>query len=80
MQSGVDVVFAQQAADGHIVKGEQKSIAYDLTPEKYQDGLKNGLALPEKLWVERDASRVHVVVRDTATGAVGSVSVPIRRD
>jgi hypothetical protein len=80
MQSVVDVVFAQQAADGHIVKGEQKSIAYDLTPEKYDDGLKNGLALPEKLWVERDASRVHVVVRDTATGAVGSVSVPIRRD
>jgi VWFA-related protein len=80
MESGVDVVFAQQAPDGHIVKGEQKSISYDLTPEKYQEGVRNGLALPEKLWVERDASRVHVVVRDTATGAVGSVSIPIRRD
>jgi VWFA-related protein len=79
MQSGVDVVFAQQAQDGHIVKGEQKAISFNLTPDKYQDGMKNGLALPEKLWVERDASRVHVVVRDTATGAVGSVSVPIRR-
>jgi VWFA-related protein len=80
MQSGVDVVFAQQAADGHIVKGEKKSIAYDLTPGNYQDALKNGLALPEKLWVERDATRVHVVVRDTVTGSVGSVSVPIRRE
>jgi VWFA-related protein len=78
MQAAVDVVFAQQAADGRIMKGEQKSLSFNLTPESYDEALKTGLTLPEKLDVNRDAARVHIVVRDTATGALGSVSIPIR--
>jgi hypothetical protein len=78
MQADVDVVFAQQSADGSILKGEKKTLALSLTPESYQEGLKNGLTLPEHLTVDAKAYKVRVVVRDVATGAEGSVSIPVK--
>ena len=74
----VDVVFAQQSKDGRLVKGEQKTIEYDLSDETYQSSLKNGLTLPAQLTIDRSAFRLRIVVRDTFSGSVGSISVPVR--
>jgi VWFA-related protein len=79
MHADVDVVFAQTAHDGSILKGERKTLALNLTADSYQEGMKNGLSLREHLAVNPTASRLRVVVRDAATGAEGSVSVPVKR-
>ena len=74
----VDVVFAQKSKDGRLVKGEQKTIQYDLSNDSYQGSLKSGLNLPTQLTIDSSAFLVRIVVRDTFSGSVGSVSVPVR--
>jgi VWFA-related protein len=74
----VDVVFAQQMKDGKLVKGEQKTIECDLSNETYQSSLMGGLTLPVQLTIDKSAFRLRIVVRDTFSGAVGSVSIPVR--
>lgn len=78
MCSEVDVIFAQQASDGRTIEGEKKTVQYALLQESYENALAKGLFLEEPITVDPRASRVRIVVRDASTGAVGSVSVPVR--
>lgn len=77
MRAQVDIVFAQQAADGRIVKGEKKTLQYALLPSSYQSAVVQGLFLTEPITIGPEASRLRVVIRDASNGATGSVSIPI---
>lgn len=78
MRSEVDLVFAQQASDGHRIEGEKKTVQYALRQESYETVLTQGRFFEEPITIDPRASRVRIVVRDASTGAVGSVSVPVR--
>ena len=78
MRANVDAVFAQLSKNGRLVRGEKKTVIFNLTPESYDDALATGVFLTEQITIERNTSRVRVVLQDASTGAVGSVSIPVR--
>ena len=73
----IDVVFAQLGKDGRILDSVKDHLELALLPESYSDAAMQGWFYPKYLYVNPDAEKLRVVVRDLATGAVGSVSVPI---
>jgi len=79
MRAVIDVMLVQQDGSGRNLGGVKDTLLYALLPDSYERALSDGLFLDEKLTVLPSASRVRVVVRDVATGAVGSVSLRVRR-
>ena len=79
MRAVLDVMLVQQDGSGRNLGGVRDTLLYALLPDSYERALSDGLFLDEKLTVLPSASRVRVVVRDVSTGAVGSVSLPVRR-
>ena len=75
----MDVELVQQAGNGRTLGGVKDALLYALVPDSYERALSDGLFLDENLTVLPSASRVRVVVRDVSTGAVGSVSLRVRR-
>ncbi len=80
IRSEVDFVFAQLASNGRLVTAEKKTVQYALLPDSYQRALAQGLFFEEPITVDPRTAHVRVVVRDASTGAVGSVSIPVRRE
>ena len=73
----LDVVFAQLAKDGRILQSVKDHLDLALLPETYNSAATQGWFYPKTIDVNPKAEKLRVVVRDRATGAVGSVSVPI---
>lgn len=73
----LDVVFAQLSKDGRILESVKDHLDLALLPETYSDAAAQGWFYPRTVDVNPKAEKLRVVVRDLATGAVGSVSVPI---
>ena len=74
----LDVVFAQLAKDGRILESVKDHLELALLPETYSDAATQGWFYPKTIDVNPRAEKLRVVVRDLTTGAVGSVSVPVR--
>ena len=79
LRAVVDVELVQQGGNGRTLGGAKDTLLYALVPDSYERALSDGLFLDEKLTVLPSASRVRVLVRDVSTGAVGSVSLRVRR-
>jgi VWFA-related protein len=73
----LDMAFVELGNDGHILEGVKDRVLLALLPENYLNVETQGWFYPRKLWVGGDAEKLRVVVRDLATGSVGSASVPI---
>ncbi len=76
----LDIAFANVAKDGRVLGGDKDHVDLALYPETYSDASALGWMHPKNVYVYRAAERLRVVVRDLATGATGSVSVPVRHD
>jgi hypothetical protein len=79
MRAVIDVELVQQAGNGRTLGGVKDTLLYGLVPDSYERAPSDGLFLDEKLTVLPAASRVRVLMRDVFTGAVGSVSIRVRR-
>ena len=73
----IDMVFAQLAKDGRILGSVKDHLELALFPGTYSDAAAQGWFYAKGLNVDPKAEKLRVVVRDLATGAVGSVSVPV---
>lgn len=73
----LDVVFVQLATDGRILDGTKDHLELVLNPDTRDEAMKRGWLYPKSVDVNPEAEKLRVVVRDLATGAVGSVSVPV---
>jgi VWFA-related protein len=78
-RANLDVAFVQLGKDGRVLEGTKDHLELALFPESYSDATTQGWFYPKTVDVDPRAEKLRVVVRDLATGAVGSVSVPIRR-
>lgn len=76
-RANLDVAFAQLASDGRVLEAIKDHLDLALFPESYTDAAKQGWFYPKTLDIDPKAEKLRVVVRDLATGAVGSVSVPV---
>lgn len=71
----LDVAISSPSSEGTIKAGK---VAIDLTDDQLASALDNGLNFVFK-GVESGASGIRILVRDTATGAAGSLRVPITK-
>jgi|GEM_PF-7021052 len=76
-RANLDVAFVQLANDGRVLEGVKDHLDLALFPESYRDAATQGWFYPKTLDIDPKADKLRVVVRDLATGAVGSVSVPV---
>lgn len=73
----VDFILVELSAEGKNLKGFDSTFEMNLKPETHERILRQGLNLGQLLPFVRGATRIRVVVRDAATGAIGSVSLPL---
>jgi VWFA-related protein len=73
----LDLAFVELGQDGHILEGVKDRVVLALLPDTYSDAETLGWFYPRRLWVAGEAEKLRVVVRDLATGSLGSVSVPV---
>jgi len=76
-RANVEVAFVQLANDGRVLEGINDHLDLALFPESYGDAATQGWFYPKTVDIDPKAERLRVVVRDLASGAVGSVSVPV---
>jgi len=76
-RANLEVAFVQLANDGRVLEGLNDDLDLALFPESYRDAATQGWFYPKTLDIGPKAEKLRVVVRDLASGAVGSVSVPV---
>ena len=72
----LDLAIGQLREDGTSTIDVDTTIALTLNDAQHQTIISNGLTITKTIVVHSDTSRVVVVVRDAATGTVGSVVIP----
>jgi hypothetical protein len=75
----VDLLVVQRNAQGAVLKGNSKTVNMNLKRESYDTMLKQGLILTGGEDIAPGTSELRVVVRDTPSGALGSVSIPLAK-
>jgi len=71
-----------KAQEGTVLRGaalnaEQKRIGFDFSEEQYKALVKSGLILQKSVVADRNATAIRVVAPAPASGATGTVTVPL---
>jgi VWFA-related protein len=72
----LDVLFVQKDNRGNQYRGITQTIEMNLLQPNYEKVTREGLIYKQVLERERGANQIRVVVRDAASGSIGSVTVP----
>ncbi|HUK29858.1 MAG TPA: hypothetical protein VLV89_02020, partial [Candidatus Acidoferrum sp.] len=75
----LDKVWAEFNSEGRQVGTITKSINLNATQDEYKQLLQSGYTSAETLALANDAAEIHLVLRDTGTGAIGSVIIPLSK-
>jgi VWFA-related protein len=78
-KGGIDMVFLQRDSAGKALQEEEKRIGFDFTEDQYKSLVKSGIILQKHLTADRNASEIRVLVHDFASGAIGTVTVPLAK-
>ena len=70
------IAFGTLASPSASTKGTLKTIRVSLTEARLRAALKGGYALRRKVVLGNQIADLRVVIEDTATGIIGSVTVP----
>lgn len=79
LSAKLDFVLVPMDAHGQAFRGVFDPLPIKLQPAEYQRVAKNGIFYRRQMECQRKARMLKVVVRDTTTGAVGSVTVALDR-
>ena len=77
--ASVDVAIAQALSDGRLVRTADLNLPLRFTPEMRAQAEREGLVFNRQVDVRADAHELRIAVRDTASGEVGTVSIPATR-
>jgi VWFA-related protein len=75
--ANLGVAFVQLGKNGRVLEGFLDNVNIALQPDTYADAEQQGWFYTRDLILSGYAAKLRVVVRDRATGAMGTVSVPI---
>jgi VWFA-related protein len=78
-KGAIDLLFLQRDASGQALHAEEKRIGFDFTEEQYKALVKSGIILQKHLVADANASEIRVVAHDPASGATGTVTVPLAK-
>ncbi len=73
----VDVLLAQKGSEGVVLKAEKSSLDLRVDRESYERIIREGVTLTKMQEITPEAAELRVVVRDVASGALGSVAIPL---
>lgn len=74
----LDLVFYQKTPAGKM-SGTKANMALKLTAEQYAVAMKKGILYRNKLEIAPDAVVLRIGVRDSGSGLVGTLDIPIRK-
>jgi VWFA-related protein len=78
-EGAIDVVIAQSEPDGKYYKIKETTVNLTADADRYRQMQDEGFTLSMGLALRPNAYRIHVVVSDVASQAVGSLIIPIKR-
>jgi len=73
----IDIVIAQSLPNGQTFKTFAVNAGLDLNDEQHERLLREGLTFDRTIVLRPDSHRLHIIVRDSSSGATGSVIVPV---
>ena len=71
------VGFARYLADGRVEASPPGTFAPRLSPEQREQAAQQGLSLVGTVTLPASSRKIRVIVYDRASGAIGSLSVPV---
>jgi VWFA-related protein len=78
-KGAIDLLFLQRDSSGKALQAEEKRIGFDFKEEQYRALVKSGIILQKHVAADRNASEIRVVAHDPASGATGTVTVPLAK-
>jgi hypothetical protein len=72
----LDLAMRRESTTDKLVKFE--TLAIDLTEERFQQALLHGMFIDEFTVANSEGGQLLVIVQDTATGAAGSLWIPLK--
>jgi VWFA-related protein len=73
----LDFDFIQRDPHGKILNATDQVLTLELLENTYTKAMREGFQFSKELEVVNDAAELRVITRDEATGAIGSVSIPV---
>ena len=77
-KGAIDLLFLQRDAAGKILSAEKQHLDLKLPQAQYEFLAKNGMVLEHHMTVNAQSTEIRVVVSDAGSGALGSVTVPVK--
>jgi VWFA-related protein len=78
-EGALDVLVAQSNSGGQYYKSMDTTVALNADDARHAQMLAEGFTLTHKLALRDNADRLHVVIRDVSTRAVGSLIMPAEK-
>jgi len=75
----IEIVWAELSADGRIVARGSHTLSLKPGQNGYDEIQRDGLSFSEHVGVKNEAVEMRLLVRDTGSGATGSVNIPVSR-
>ncbi len=75
----LDVLMVQLSADRHNLSGTSKNYVLNLSAGTHDQLVKEGMLVKNKLDLLPGATEIRVVVHDTTSDAIGSVTIPLAK-
>jgi VWFA-related protein len=74
---GVEIAWSELSADGRVVGSGAHGLGIKPAKKGYDEIGQMGFTFSERVTVKNDAVEMRLVVRDTGSGAIGSVNIPL---
>jgi hypothetical protein len=78
-EGAIDIVIAQSDPDGGYFKIKETTVNLTADPDRYQPMIEEGFTLSSAVKLRPTARRLHVIVSDVASQAVGSLIIPLQQ-
>ena len=77
-EGAIDIVIAQSTPDGKYYKTKETTVNLNANAEQYKQMMEEGFTLSTSFARRQDAYRLHVIVADVPSQAVGSLIIPLK--
>jgi hypothetical protein len=74
-----DEMFVEMNADGKTLAKISNSRQFQLNEAQHQRFEREGLTYSQSIPLENGAAKVHAIIRDSETGHVGSLTMPLKQ-
>lgn len=74
----LDMYYLQRDAQGNILAADKHRLGLNFDPKQYAFLAKAGIIFESHVTLHADTSEIRVVIRDAGSGAMGSVTMPVK--